>query len=55
MSTFLTFWLFSMKPVDFERVFGSVTMQVDAMVSVDDCDSKTAPDSSLFWFRVTAC
>jgi hypothetical protein len=48
MSDFSMFWCFSIKPAVSVRILRSVVMVVDARDSVDGCDSKTAPNSSLF-------
>ena len=51
---FSTFWQFSVKSGDAERDLKPVAMLVDAGDPWDDCDSKSAPDISLFGCFVTA-
>lgn len=48
MGCFSSFWQFSTKSADAERVLRAVTIEVDAGDSVDGCDSKTAHKSALF-------
>jgi hypothetical protein len=48
MRDFSTFWLFSVKPIDAERVFRSATMVVGAREPAGGCDSKTAHKNMLF-------
>ena len=51
---FSIFWPFSKKLMVAERVLRPVAMLVGAGNSVDGCDSKSAPNCSLFGCMVTA-